>query len=267
MDHYQTLGVDKTATPDEIKKAYRKMASKHHPDKGGDTATFQTIEEAYRILSDPQKRQEYDNPSPFQNFGGFNFRSSDGFGRGFEDIFEMFNRQHQQRRPQQPVYRTPVMISLLQAYNGGEQVINLQSQTGVHTVMVNIPKGVDNGNQVRIDNVLDGASLIVEFRIQSDLKFERRGHDLIASQQVSVLDLIAGGSFEFTSLSGKTFEVSIKPKTQPYMQLRIPGQGMPKINTNDYGDQIILINAFVPDNIDEAIINSILQQKLNSGNT
>ena len=109
--------------------------------------------------------------------------------------------------------------------------------------------------------------MIVEFRIQSDLKFERRGHDLIASQQVSVLDLIAGGSFEFTSLSGKTFEVSIKPKTQPYMQLRIPGQGMPKINTNDYGDQIILINAFVPDNIDEAIINSILQQKLNSGNT
>ena len=73
MDHYATLGVAKNATPDDIKKAYRKLASKHHPDKGGDTATFQKIEEAYRILSDPQQRQQYDNPMP-QNFGqSFNF--------------------------------------------------------------------------------------------------------------------------------------------------------------------------------------------------
>ena len=63
-DFYKTLGVERSATPDEIKSAYRKMASKHHPDKGGDTATFQKIEEAYRILSDPQQRQVYDNPMP-----------------------------------------------------------------------------------------------------------------------------------------------------------------------------------------------------------
>ena len=69
-NHYNTLGVDRNSSPDEIKKAYRKLASQHHPDKGGDTATFQNIQTAYDILSDPQKRQHYDNPQP-QGFGGF----------------------------------------------------------------------------------------------------------------------------------------------------------------------------------------------------
>jgi curved DNA-binding protein len=268
MDHYQTLGVAKTATADEIKKAYRKLASKHHPDKGGDTAKFQEIQTAYDILSDDSKRQEYDNPRPqFQDFGGgfpggFSFHSGGG---AFEDIFEMFNRQHHQqtRRPQ--VFRTSINVSLFQSYQGGEQIINLQTHTGTQTVKINVPRGVNNGDQVRIDNVIEGASLLVEFRVQPDLRFDRRGHDLVATQTVSVLDLIAGGSFEFTTLSGKTFEVNIKQKTQPYVQLRIPGQGMPIGNSGNFGDQIILIKPFIPDMIDEQVMNSIQQQKLNSG--
>ena len=269
MEHYQTLGVANTATPDEIKKAYRKLASQHHPDKGGDTATFQKIQTAYDTLSDPQKRQEYDNPRPqFQNFGsgfpgGFSFNSG---GAAFDDIFDMFNRQHQQHhRPRQQVLRTAISVTMFQAYHGGEQIIKLQTHTGIHAVKINVPIGVNNGDQVRIDNVIDGASLLVEFRVQPDLKFERRGHDLIASQNVSVLDLIVGGSFEFTTISGKTFEVNIKPKTQPYVQLRIPGQGMPNGVSGNFGDQIILIKPFIPDMIDDQVMNSIQQQKLNTG--
>jgi len=266
MDHYQTLGVAKTATTDEIKKAYRKLASKHHPDKGGDTAKFQEIQTAYDTLSDEAKRQEYDNPmpqgNPFGGFpGGFSFHTGGG---GFEDLFEMFNRQHQQQRRQQ-VFRTAINVSLFQAYQGGEQIIKLQTHTGTQAVKINVPRGVNNGDQVRIDNVIEGASLLVEFRVQSDLRFDRRGHDLVATQNVSVLDLIAGGSFEFTTLSGKTFEVNIKQKTQPYVQLRIPGQGMPIGNSGNFGDQIILIKPFIPDMIDEQVMNSIQQQKLNSG--
>ena len=78
MEHYQTLGVDRNASPDDIKKAYRRLAGQHHPDKGGDTATFQKIQQAYETLSDPQKKQEYDNPNPFGGMpgGGGPFRAS-----------------------------------------------------------------------------------------------------------------------------------------------------------------------------------------------
>jgi DnaJ-class molecular chaperone len=260
MDHYATLGVAKTATPEEIKKAYRKLASQHHPDKGGDTAMFQQIQTAYDTISDPQKRQQYDNPMPQGNpFGGFNFNT----GHGFEDIFDMFmnQRNEQQRKPQPQVFRTTLLITLFQAYYGGEQIIRLQTHTGTHAVKINVPKGINNGDQVRVDNVIDGASLMVEFRIQPDLKFERNGPHLVCNQPISVLDLIAGGTFEFSTLSGKTLEVSVKPKTQPNTQMKIAGEGMPVYNSPRFGDQIILLKPFIPDIIDDTIINSILNSK------
>ena len=87
-NHYETLGVSKSATPEEIKRAYRKLASQHHPDKGGDTAKFQQVEEAYRVLSDPAQRQQYDNPQPQ---GGFNFNfNNSGVPPEMQDIFRNF---------------------------------------------------------------------------------------------------------------------------------------------------------------------------------
>ena len=267
MDHYSTLGVAKTATSDEIKKAYRKLASQHHPDKGGDTATFQKLQTAYDTLSDPQKKEQYDNPSPFgqqrQGSGPF------GFGnQGFEDIFSQifkqdFHRHHQQQARQTPSYRTSVWVSLEQVYTGTEQVMKLQTPNGTHNVSIAVPKGMIDGGQMRYDGLIEGASLIVEFRIHQHLKFSRRGNDLECNHQISVLDLIAGTSFEFVTLSGKTLEVTIQPKTQPYMHLKLAGQGMPILNTSAYGDQIILLKPFIPDTIDERITNSILQSRTN----
>jgi DnaJ-class molecular chaperone len=264
MDHYNTLGVSKTATPDEIKKSYRKLASQHHPDKGGDKAKFQDIQAAYDTLSSPEKRQQYDNPMPQ------GFHQQGGMPQGFEHIFGQmfgggnpFNPFGQQRQqPQQQVFRTTINISLEQAFNGGEQLLKLQTPTNVHAVTIQIPKGIQNGNQMRIDNVLDGASLVVDFRIEPHLKYDRQGNDLVCNHSISVLDLIIGTSFEFTTLSGKTLEVTVKPRTQPYIQLKLASQGMPIYNTNGYGDQIILLKPFIPDIIDETVINSISQQKL-----
>lgn len=270
-DHYQTLGIAKSANPDEVKKAYRKLASKHHPDKGGDTSTFQKIEEAYRILSDPQQRQQYDNPSPFHEFGqsgpggfpgGFSFHSTGG---GFDDMFAQFFRQANQRQQQQ-LFRTTLIVTLEQVYNGEEQVLRLQSQNNIHHVKVDIPKGVYDGSQVRIDNVIDGASLVVDFRINKHLKFDRIGDDLVCNHPISVLDLLTGTTFEFITISGKTLEVTVKPLTQPYNQLKIAGQGMPMYGVpNKYGDQIILLKPFIPDTVDERIINTILQTRNNPG--
>ena len=75
MDYYQILGVQRSATPDEIKKAFKKLASKHHPDKGGDKAEFQRIQEAYGVLGDPQKRAQYDRPRPHININGINMNN------------------------------------------------------------------------------------------------------------------------------------------------------------------------------------------------
>jgi DnaJ-class molecular chaperone len=262
MDHYSTLGVAKNASPDEIKKAYRKLASQHHPDKGGDKAKFQDIQAAYDTLSDANKRQQYDNPMPQ------GFPQQGGMPPGFEHIFgQMFGgnpfdpfAQHRQQ-PQPQVFRTSLNISLEQAYYGGEQILKLQTPTNVHAVTIQIPKGIQNGNQMRIDKIIDGASLLVDFIVQNHLKYDRQGNDLFCNHSISILDLIIGTTFEFITLSGKTLEVTVTPRTQPYIQLKLAGQGMPIHSTSRYGDQIILLKPFMPDIIDEQIINSILQQK------
>ena len=264
MDHYNTLGVDRNATPDEIKKAYRKLASQHHPDKGGDTAMFQKVEEAYRILSDPEKKQQYDNPMPpgMQGGfpGGFSFNVN---GMDFGDIFgQMFGQQmHRSAHSRTPVFRTQVNVSLLEAYKGSTQQLKLQTQMGMKFVNIDIPKGIKTGDQVRYDNVIENATLVVEFRVLQDLKFDRKGNDLYCNHNISVLDLIVGTSFQFTTIANKILEVTIRPKTQPSTQLKLPGQGMPIHGTNLYGDQIILLNPYIPDIIDESITQSILQSK------
>lgn len=261
MDHYQTLGVAKNATPDDIKKAYRRLASIHHPDKGGDTAMFQKVEEAYRVLSDPEKKQQYDNPQPqgFGGFpGGFNFTSQ---GFDINDLMsQMFGHHGQQpRHPQRPTYRTALSVTLEQVLEGPELTIQLQTQTGTQLLKIQIPKGVENGSQLRYDNLIPNSLLIVEFRVQPHLKFERRGFDLLSPIEVSVLDLIVGTSVEFTTLSGKTLEVTVPPKTQPNSMLRISGEGLPRQHST--GDQILLIKPFIPAIIDNTIIDSIVASK------
>lgn len=266
MDHYQTLGVGKNATPDEIKKAYRKLASQHHPDKGGDTQHFQNIQSAYDILSDPDKKRQYDNPNTFR--GGQNF--SQGFPGGFQfnfngdlnDIFsQMFGGDHPFHRPfSRQVFRTKVTVSLMDAYNGSSHTLKMQTPSGLKVLNIDIPKGVQTGNQLRYDNLLDNASLIVEFFVASDLRFDRKGDDLYCNQPISVLDLITGTKLKFSTISGKTLDILVKPKTQPNMQLRIYGEGMPKPN-GTFGDQILLLKPFIPDNISETLIESIEQHK------
>lgn len=265
MDHYQTLGVAKGANPDEIKKAYRKLASKHHPDKGGDTVTFQKIEEAYRILSDPAQRQQYDNPmtqaNPFGGFGGFSRGFS--FNGDMNDLFgQMFQSQHTRRHAHTThTFRATVNVTLEQAYYGDTQNLNLQTPHGNHAVNIEIPKGISHLSQMRYDKVIPSAILIVEFHVQNNLKFERKYNDLYCNYTVSVLDLIVGTEIEFTTISGKTLMVKIPPKTQPHMHLKIAGEGMPIQGSSNYGDQIILIKPIIPDIIDSEITDSIMRSK------
>ena len=260
MDYYKTLGVNRNASPDEIKKAYRKMAAQHHPDKGGDTAMFQKIQEAYDTLSDPQKRQQHDNPNPFggmnmnMNFGGnpFNFHFTQ---QGF-DVNDLFGQMfHGHRQPQKPQYRTTVTITLEQVYNGGEQQLQFNDQGKNTTVKIDIPRGVENGTTLKYDNLLKDAILFIDFRVLPHNKYQRQGTELICEQDISILDLIVGTSFKFTTISGKSLDVTIKPQTNPNSTLRIPGEGLPR--QYGYGDQLIVLKPYMPDIIDNRIIDSI----------
>lgn len=263
MDHYQTLGVAKNATQDDIKKAYRRLAGIHHPDKGGDTAEFQKIQQAYETLSDPDKKQQYDNPNPFGQGmpGGFNMHGFPGGfsfsmgGMNIDDIFGQMFGQRGNHRPHMPSYRTTVFVSLEEIYHGVEKTLQFNDHTGPKTVKITVPKGAENGTTMRYDNLIKDSILLVEFRIQPHQKFEREGPNLFSVHEIDIFDLIIGSKFKFTSISGKVIEVAVPEKTQPGFKLRIAKEGLPF--NNDFGDQYILLKPYIPSTIDDTIIKAI----------
>ena len=272
MDHYKTLGVSHGASPDEIKKAFRKLAMQYHPDKGGDINKFQEISSAYEILSDPNKRAVYDAPAPQNPFGGF-AQHPGGFSfnvNGFDVFRQAFGHnpfEQSSARPQQQLYRTRLEVSLLDSYYGAEKVLQLSTPTGVKTVNIKVPSGISTGDQIRYEGVIDGASLIIEFLVAPDLKFDRRGSDLYFNLPISVLALIVGETIDFRTINGKTLSVAIPPRTQPSMQIKLAGEGMPIADSGHYGDQILLLKPLIPDKIDSEVIEAIKRSQTKYSST
>jgi curved DNA-binding protein len=252
MDYYNILGVPKTATQQEIKQAYRRLASKHHPDRGGDTAEFQKIEEAYRTLSDDEKRHQYDNPNPHQNFAGFPF--ANGNINIFEEMFNQFNRQRQQR-----IYTVTVFITLEQVASGEIETINVNTPAGGKTFQISVPKGIEDGQKINYENLMPDGVLQIMFRIHPHPIFERRRLDLISNKELSVIDLILGTTISFTTIYNQTLEITIHPRTKPGSSLRISGKGLEA--SNQRGDQYILITALIPDTISTELITALEQER------
>jgi len=257
MDYYKTLGVERTASPEEIKRAYRKLAAKNHPDRGGDTAEFQKIEEAYRNLSDPDLRAKHDNPNPFNNAGGFN---AGGFsfnfnGNPFEDIFAQFNRHHQQQR----VYTAPLWVTLEQVARGTEEEVQFNTATGPKTFKIKVPQGVEDGGRVRYPNLMPDGDLQIEFRVHRHPFFERRGLDLYMTQSVSVFDLVLGTTIKVPTISGDQLEMVIPPSTKPGTTMRIPNRGIQ--SAGRIGHQFVLIDGTIPDKISNELLNLLKQER------
>lgn len=257
MDHYKTLGVPRDASQDDIKKAFRKLAMTHHPDKGGDPNEFQKINEAYETLGDVDKRFQYDNPQARPSFnqhpGGFGFNMN---GFDINDLFSQVFGQKFGHQHVNPTYRTRVSVSLVDAYNGTEQVLQLGTPSGTKVLNIKVPPGARTGSSYRYDNLIDEGTLIIEFVILPDLRFDREGDDLYSNFPISVLDLIVGTKEKFTTIGGKELEVTIRPGTQPHQQIRISGYGMPR-SDGSHGDQILLLKPYIPVNIDNDVIESI----------
>lgn len=271
MDYYQILGVGKNATPDEIKKAYRSLASKHHPDKGGDTAKFQEIQTAYSTLSDPDKRSQYDNPNPFGTNPDGSWQQA-GMPQGFEDLFrhfggmggspfgDMFGRG----RPQAHKNRTLNMqttITLEDAFHGKELIASITLPSGKDQVVeVKIPAGVQDGVTLRLAQMGDDSipnvprgDIHLTIIVMPHHKFTRQGDDLISQLNISCFDAILGKAMFIDTIDGKLLELAIKPGTQHGQMLAAAGYGMPKMNDNRFkGRMLIGVNVTIPSNLTEA---------------
>jgi curved DNA-binding protein len=262
-DLYNTLGVEKTATQDEIKSAYRKLASKHHPDRGGDTAKFQEIQAAYATLSDEQKRAEYDNPQP--QMRGFNFNGG-GFPPGFEEMFgggnpfgDVFGRRTQQPARNRTL-NLQTQITLEEAFRGKELIATVQLPSGRNQVLeVKIPPGVNDGTTLRLSSMGDDSiknvprgDIHLTVHVLPHPIYQRQGDDLIKTLTVGCLDAMVGKTLQFDTIDNKTLEITVAPGTQHGQVLAVQGYGMPNIsNPSMKGRLLLTINITIPTELTE----------------
>ena len=254
-DYYAALGVPRTATADEIKQAFRRLASQHHPDKGGDTQKFQAIQQAYATLSDDQKRAEYDNPRP--QFSGFQGHPG---GVNINDIFgQMFGQQfgQQHQHPRRSHVRMTLWISLLDVATGGKRTVSLGTQSGVSAVEIEIPLGINDGDNVQYEGIGPGGSdLVVQFKVTPDRKWQRDGLNLAQEVRIDIWDLILGGDLTIDTLTGKTLSTRVPARTQPGTVLRLKSQGL-RDRAGQTGDIMVRVQAQIPDDIPSEIIDAI----------
>ena len=265
MTYYETLGVPETATADEIKRAYRKLASQHHPDKGGDTKKFQEIQTAYDTLGDDGKRRQYDmqqNGVGGQQFhfhtGGMNnpdiseiFRS---FGFGGANPFE-FHQRPQQRRNKD--LRIEIPVPLVTTLEQQTKTVQVKTTNGENTtVEVKIPRGITNGTSIRYSglgdnlfNTIPRGDLYVQINVHNADNFVVNGVDLYTTISVNCLLATVGGTVTVDSLDGKTFELTLPAGTQPGMKFRLAGQGLYVLNSTHRGDLYVELALTVPQNL------------------
>ncbi|GIV89486.1 MAG: molecular chaperone DnaJ [Chloroflexus sp.] len=268
-DYYQVLGVSRNASDDEIKRAYRRLARKYHPDvnRGDPTAEarFKEINEAYQVLSDKEQRAKYDRfGSEFHRyeqtgFGGVDFSSQTDFADLFETLFG--NRRtggsgFNVRLDGQDVEQ-PVELTLEEAYHGTQRTLQFANPNGTpRTITVKIPAGIDTGKRVRVPGEgapgLNGGrrgDLYLVVTVTPHSRFERKAGDLYTTVPVSMYTLLLGGQVQLPLLSGKTLTLTIPPQTQNGRVFRITGQGMPLMHSPQYGDLYVTVSAVLPTNL------------------
>lgn len=246
MDYYQVLGVPVTASSEDIKRAYRKLAMIHHPDRGGDTEKFKEISEAYEVLSDDNKKRQYDNKgaewvNPFENFS-----QQSPYFTDFADIFGSRSKNNTQRNPDGIVDTT---ITLEQAYNGTDININV----GYANEIVTIPAGVRDGAKIRLKGkgparirTAPPGDLIIRINIDYPHDVARDQDDLYIRLDVDAISAMIGTNIEFEHISGKLLSIKIPQGVNPGAKLRLAGWGMPNPQTRQTGHLYALIQITVP---------------------
>ncbi len=291
-DYYKVLGVERSASQDEIKKAYRKLAVKYHPDKNPDDKVaeekFKEISEAYQVLGNADTRKKYDElganwkqyeNSGFSGFGG----GGQGFNAsGFSDFFDMFfggqggagfdirdfmGGMGGGRRSTRPAkgsdLNATINMTLLEAYQGSQRMIDL----GGNTIKITIKPGVRDGQVLRIKgkgnlgrNGGDNGDLLIKVSITNDHVYQRDGDDLIRNINVDVYTAILGGKITVTTLKGDV-NVPIKPQTQNNSTLRLKGMGMPHYDKEGAGALLLKVQLLLPEHFSQKELELIKEAK------
>jgi DnaJ-class molecular chaperone len=262
MDYYSTLGVDRNATQDEIKKAYRKMAMHHHPDRGGDEKKFKQISEAYEILSDPQKKQMVDmgvDPKNQSQGNGFGHQGPFEFhfnANNFDDIFGGFGfggfgHRHVQRNKTISLMVDLTLEDILQGKNLDAEI----SIPGGRKKIINIviPSGIEEGQQIRYqgmgDNSISNAppgDLIVNIRVIPHGVFRREGDNLVLEKFISAWDAMVGTKIDIVTLDKKSLEIIVPAGSQPETVLSCKNEGLPNMRSKLRGNLLVKIKVKIP---------------------
>ena len=255
-DYYQTLGVQPNASPDEIKKAYRSLANKHHPDKGGDQARFKDISVAYDTLSNDQKKAEYDM---MRQGGGPQVRFHTGGMPDFGDIFgqqnpfgAMFGQQRGVRRNRD--LNLQCQISLLDSFQGKQLEANFKLPSGRNqTVVINVPSGVNHGETIRYQGLGDDSipqlprgNLNVTIVIEANPDYKREGDDLYTTVNINPIEAIIGCRKKVQTLSGTDLEIDIKAGTESGTEYAALGNGFHNPHNGRRGRFVTVINIRTP---------------------
>ncbi|MCQ2307539.1 MAG: J domain-containing protein [Bacteroidales bacterium] len=295
-DYYKVLGVGRSATQDEIKKAFRKLAVKYHPDKNpGDKAAeekFKEISEAYEVLGDAESRKKYDelgaNWKQYENAGfggrgGFQGFGGQGFGAsGFSEFFERFfggqggrggfdfgdlggfgnfGGRGRSRAMKGQDMSASLNLTLREAYFGSQRLINIGSQT----IKVSIKPGVKDGQTLRVKgkgnpgvNGGENGDLLMKINIAKDNEYQRDDDDLIKNINVDVYTAILGGKITVETMKG-IVNVPIKPQTQNNSVLRLKGLGMPHYGQEGEGVLLLKVQLSLPEKFSEKELELIRQ--------
>lgn len=267
-DHYQTLGVNEQSTPDEIKKAYRSLANKHHPDKGGDQAKFKDISVAYETLSDQNKRAEYDQ----QRMGGPQVRFHTGGWDPFEQAFgqnnpfaghpfgDIFGRHSGRGRNRD--LNIQCQITLMDSLVGKQLEANYRLPSGrTQTVVINVPQGIGHAETIRYQGLGDDSipnaprgNLNVTIVILPDPNFTRQGDDIYTKVYISPIDAMIGCRKQVKTLSGQTLDLDLRAGIEDGSEFASNGNGFPNVNTGHKGRFVSVIKIRTPAITDPSII-------------
>ena len=273
MDYYNTLGISKSASEADIKAAYRKMAMKHHPDRGGDEKKFKEVTEAYETLSDPQKKQMFDmgvdpnaQHTSYRQGSPFEFHFNTG---NFEDVFSNFGFGGRPVRKNktlnvnievtlEDILKGRVIDAEIGIPNGNKRLVNIE-----------VPPGIENGQQIRYRGMgehtlkdVPPGDLIVNILIKPHSVFQRQGDMLMIKKFISPWDAILGSEITIETIDKKTLTIGIPAGTQPDTVLSCRGEGLPNMRTKIRGNLLIKVQIEIPKNLNSEQKDAVEQTKL-----